>query len=168
MRTSSFSFAAAAMEMAGSASERRWLVAWAGVAPQQTQSSMGSSSTSRAPNTARAERSYSTALDKSELGLLEQKALHKYADATRSDACEGCDHLCNPAVDAPVEIGNTLRILGYHDVYGEPEKAQRLFRELPAQAQRLASVDFAPANRACPYGVDVVAQMERARQVFGV
>ena len=36
----------------------------------------------------------------------------------RALACDGCDHICNPAVAAPVRIGATLRCLMYHDVYG--------------------------------------------------
>ena len=107
------------------------------------------------------------ALDKHELGLLDRDSLEKYAHATRALACDGCEHLCNPAVAAPVRIGTTLRCLMYHDVYGQPEKAFQTFRELPAEAQRLSLVDFSPANRACPHGVDVEAHMRRAAEIFG-
>jgi predicted aldo/keto reductase-like oxidoreductase len=107
------------------------------------------------------------ALDDTKLGARELQALERYAAATRKEACDGCDHLCNPAVDAPVEIGTTLRYLMYHDVYGEAERAQRLFRALPRGARRLKGVDFAPARRICPHGVDVVALMARASEVFG-
>ncbi|HTP49188.1 MAG TPA: aldo/keto reductase [Anaeromyxobacteraceae bacterium] len=106
------------------------------------------------------------AVDRHELGAAEHGSLLRYAAATRGLACDGCDHLCNPAVDAPVRIGATLRFLMYHDAYGDREEALRRFRELPAEAQRLEGVDFAPARRACPHGVDVVAQMERARRLF--
>ena len=106
------------------------------------------------------------ALDKTKLTRAEHDALDRYAAATRSLACDGCDHLCNPAVQAPVQIGSTMRFLMYHDVYGEPEKAQKLFSELPEGAKALAGVDFSGANRACPHGVDVAAHMERAREVF--
>ncbi len=106
------------------------------------------------------------AVDRSELGASEQRSLRRYAEATRGFACDGCEHLCNPAVDAPVRIGATLRFLMYHDAYGDRDEAVRRFRELPAEARRLDGVDFAPARRACPHGVDVVAQMERARRLF--
>lgn len=106
------------------------------------------------------------AVDKTKLGQLEKDALQRYAEATRAFACDGCDHLCSPAVEGDVKIGTTMRYLMYHDVYEEPEKAQRLFRELPASAQQLAGVDFSGANRACPHGVDVVAHMKRALDVF--
>lgn len=106
------------------------------------------------------------ALDKTELGALEIEELNRYAAANRALTCDGCDHLCSPHVDAPVRIGSTLRYLMYHDVYGEPEKAKRLFKELPAEAKRLASVDFSGANRACPHGLDVVGLMKRASEVL--
>ena len=106
------------------------------------------------------------AVDQSDLGSAEWKALEEYASATRGDACHGCDHICGPKVNAPVQIGATLRYLMYHDMYGEKEKAKKLFRELPSEAQRLAGVDFRPANDACPVDVDVALHMKRATTVF--
>jgi predicted aldo/keto reductase-like oxidoreductase len=106
------------------------------------------------------------ALDKSELGALDRSALDKYAEATRAYACDGCDHLCNPSVSAPVQIGATLRYLMYHDVYGETDKAKEMFAKLPERAKRLSIVDFSPANQACPHGVDVASHMKRAAEIF--
>ena len=93
-------------------------------------------------------------------------ALNRYAAETQSTHCDGCEHICNPAVDAPVQIGTTLRYLMYHDTYGEQDKAKELFRKLPAEAQHLSGVDFSRANAVCPYGVDVAAYMKRASEVF--
>ena len=108
------------------------------------------------------------ALDDVELGAAEWDQLHHFAAATRASACDGCEHICNPAVDAPVRIGTTLRFLMYHDTYGEQGKAKELFRtQLPREAQSLSGVDFAAANAVCPHGVDVVAHMKRAAEVFG-
>jgi len=106
------------------------------------------------------------AVDQFDLGQAEYNALQRYAAATRSMACDGCEHLCNPAVDAPVSIGTTMRYLMYHDVYGDREHAQRLFAELPAAQRRLSGIDFSGANRACPNGIDVAHHMQRAAQVF--
>jgi predicted aldo/keto reductase-like oxidoreductase len=108
------------------------------------------------------------ACDKHELGLLDKAALEKYAGSTRALACDGCDHLCNPTVDAPVQIGATLRAVMYHDVYGDAEAARQRFFALPEGARRLEGVDFSRANAACPFGVDVVAHMARAQEIFGV
>jgi predicted aldo/keto reductase-like oxidoreductase len=106
------------------------------------------------------------ALDKTSLTAAEYQALDRYASATRSLACDGCDHLCGAAVAAPVRIAATMRFLSYHDAYGEPEKARRLFAALPPEARTLEGVDFSGANRACPHGIDVAAHMERARTLL--
>lgn len=106
------------------------------------------------------------ALDRQPLGALEREALQRYALATRNLACDGCDHLCSRALDAPVNIGATLRYLMYHDAYGEQESARRLFHGLPPEARKLSAIDFAPASRACPNGLDLVAQMQRADRVL--
>ncbi len=108
------------------------------------------------------------AVDRTELGALDREALDRYAAATRHQACDGCDHLCSPAVDAPVRIGTTIRYLMYHDVYGESEKAKELFAKLPSEARRIDDVDFRGANAACPHGVDVAWHMKRASEILTV
>jgi predicted aldo/keto reductase-like oxidoreductase len=107
------------------------------------------------------------ALDKSKLGALDREELHRYAQATRAYACEGCDHICNAAVEGDAQIGDTMRFLMYHDVYGEQDKAKMLFKtQLPVTAQKIDRMDFAGASRACPHGVDVAAHMRRAKDIF--
>jgi uncharacterized protein len=106
------------------------------------------------------------AVDRTSLTEAEKSALDRYAAATRSLACDGCDHICGPHVDAPVKIGDTMRYLMYHDAYNEPQKARDLFRSLPAAARRLEGVDFSGASRACPHGLDVAAHMKRAAEVL--
>ncbi len=106
------------------------------------------------------------ACDKFELGQAEVEAIERYAAETRSLACNGCEHICNAAVDAPVRIGTTLRYLMYHDVYGQQDEARAAFAKLPAEAQRIAGVDYRPANAACPHGVDVAWHMRRAAEVL--
>ena len=100
------------------------------------------------------------------MGQADWDALGDYAQATRKHACDGCDHICGPAVDAPVKIGATMRYLMYHDSYGNAEEAKARFRKLPAEAQRIRGVDFSGANRACPHGFDVAGHMKRAAEVF--
>lgn len=106
------------------------------------------------------------AVDKSELSSLEKENIDKYAAATRNLACDGCDHICNPSVNAPVQIGATMRYLMYHDVYGQDDLARELFDKLPSEAKALTQVDFAPANRVCPNGIDVAHHMARASKLF--
>ncbi|MCG8423047.1 MAG: aldo/keto reductase [Proteobacteria bacterium] len=106
------------------------------------------------------------AVDKSKLSAAEYQSLERYAADTRAMACDGCDHICNPKVDAPVQIGDTMRYLMYHDVYGEPDKAKTLFRSLPQVAQNLSSVDFRAAEAACPHGIKIAENMARAAKLF--
>lgn len=126
-----------------------------------------SAAVSHMTDVAQLRENIAAALDRHELGENEHEALRRYASSTRPYACDGCDHLCGPAVSAPVQIGATLRYVMYHDAYGERAKARELFRALPAEAQRLEDVDFSAANRACPHGVDVARHMKRAREVLG-
>ena len=125
-----------------------------------------SAAVSHMDNFDKLKQNIAAAVDKSELGALDRQSIERYAQDTRSMACDGCDHLCNPAVKAPVQIGATLRCLTYYDAYGQPEFAREQFQRLPARARRLEGVDFSGANQACPHGVDVVALMERARKVL--
>ena len=106
------------------------------------------------------------ALDKTKLTAVELDSLDRYAEATRGEACDGCDHICNGAVAGHTQIGDTLRFLMYHDAYGETEKARRLFAELPEAARALGDRDFGPANAACPKGVDVARHMKRALKML--
>jgi predicted aldo/keto reductase-like oxidoreductase len=106
------------------------------------------------------------ATDKAKLTLGEVQELRRYAEATRSIACDGCDHLCGPAVNAPVQIGPTLRYLMYHEVYGHRENARALYQALPPEARAIAGVDFSGANAACPHGVDVARHMKRAAEIL--
>jgi predicted aldo/keto reductase-like oxidoreductase len=121
---------------------------------------------SRMDNLRKLHENIAAALDREKLGVIEQEELRHYAKATRAYACDGCDHICGGAVNAPVRIAATMRYLMYHDIYGEPENARDLFRKLPPEAQRLMDVDFEPANRACPHGVDVASHMRRAIEVL--
>jgi uncharacterized protein len=65
-----------------------------------------------------------------------------------------------------VRIGDTMRYLMYHDAYGDPGTARHLFAQLPSEARNLSAIDFAPASRACPHGVDVAGLMKRAEAVL--
>ena len=106
------------------------------------------------------------ALDRTKLTRAELDSIDQYAADTRSVACDGCDHICNAAVNGPSRIGDTLRFLMYHDTYGEKDKARKLFRELPETARRLDRMDFGAANKACPNGIDIATHMRRALKVL--
>lgn len=106
------------------------------------------------------------ARDTQPLGAIEVEELRRYAAATRSLACDGCDHICTRHIDAPIPVGTTLRYLMYHDSYGKQEQARALYRALPEAARRLDAVDFAAASAACPNGLDVAQHLKRAAEVL--
>ena len=54
----------------------------------------------------------------------------------------------------------------YHDSYGNQEHARQLFAELPAEARRIADVDFTPAAAVCPHGINIAKHMQRAAEVL--
>ncbi|OGK82578.1 MAG: hypothetical protein A2X52_08460 [Candidatus Rokubacteria bacterium GWC2_70_16] len=114
------------------------------------------------------EQNVAAALDRTRPGALEIDSLRRHAEATEHLYCHGCEQHCAPALARPVRVADTLRLLMYHDEYGEPERARRLFTAIPPAERALGEVDFAPASRACPHGLDVAALMDRARRVLAV
>ena len=95
------------------------------------------------------------AVDQYELGKADLDAINRYAEATRHEACDGCDHICGPAVDAPVKDDGRIaqRAKGDRD----RRIAQRVIGDLvPHQdldrigARLVADLDRLAAHRAPP------------------
>ncbi|MCB9556388.1 MAG: aldo/keto reductase [Deltaproteobacteria bacterium] len=107
------------------------------------------------------------AADKKGLSRREIEELGRYAAATRALTCDGCDHLCGAQLPAEMRVGETMRYLMYHDVYGQQETARQLYRALPEQARNIEAVDFRQALAACPNAVDIAWHLRRAKQVLG-
>lgn len=114
------------------------------------------------------EQNVAAAMDRTKLGAATMNELRRLGGETDHLYCRGCEQHCGPSLDRPVAVADTLRILMYHDEYQEAVKARRLFQEIPAELRDLRGVDFGPASRACPYGLDVARLMGRAADVFAV
>jgi predicted aldo/keto reductase-like oxidoreductase len=106
------------------------------------------------------------ALDRTSLAASDLLELHRYADATRHLYCAGCQHICNAAVPAGIEIGTTLRYLMYHDSYRDVETARQLYAQLPESARHIEGVDFSKAAALCPHQLDIAKHMRRAAEVL--
>lgn len=106
------------------------------------------------------------ALDKTALAENDILELQRYAEATQHLYCAGCQHLCNQAVPAGIEIGTTLRYLMYHDSYTDRDKARELFADLPAASRQFEGVDFSKASALCPHKIDIARHMQRAAEVL--
>jgi uncharacterized protein len=106
------------------------------------------------------------ARDPSKLGALDTEALQRYALATRSLACDGCEHHCRQGLAQPIPVATTLRYLMYHDSYGKKDEARALYQALPEAARRVEGVDFSSAAQACPNGLDLGELVLRAARVL--
>ncbi len=93
-------------------------------------------------------------------------ALRHEARATRADWCAGCGARCEPAAEG-VPVADVMRFLMYARGYGDLARARSLVGALPADVRaRLASADFAAAERACPNRLPIGRlMMEAAREL---
>lgn len=112
------------------------------------------------------QQNIAAAVDNEKLGFADWQAIERYASVTRGEACDGCGRVCSSAVGERTDIATALRCVMYHDVYGDADKARRVFSALPESARSLDGVDFSAAARACPHGVDVARHMQRAREIL--
>ena len=78
----------------------------------------------------------------------------------------GCKQHCEPEIAANTRVADSLRYLMYYECYDEPDKAKRLFRELPAGEREIDGVDFERAARACPEGVDIAGRLKLAQDLL--
>ncbi len=107
------------------------------------------------------------ARDQTKLTRGEVEALRRYALETQAGYCAGCGQICQDAVGGAVPVNEVMRCLMYHHYYGEPELARLTFAGLPAEVrQRLTSVDFSRAERACPQGLAITAFMREAAEML--
>lgn len=106
------------------------------------------------------------AVNRKKLTRAEIHELVRYAALTRSLACDGCEHICNPTLGNSIQIGTTLRYLMYHDVYGQEEEAKALFSALPPEARNFENIDFSAATAVCPNHIDLDFHMQRAAKIL--
>ncbi len=115
------------------------------------------------PNLKLCRENMAAALDPKALSTADRLALARYAAATDNSHCAGCARLCEPALAGSVPVREVMRHLMYERHYGGAVDARALFSELPAEVrERLARVDYAPAERACPHGLAIGSLMREA------
>jgi hypothetical protein len=91
--------------------------------------------------------------------LREQKMLEEHRLATAHLYCQGCTQHCEPAAGG-VAVGDILRYLRYHEVYGKRQHARELYQALSPEARNLAQA-------ACPHGLPIVELIQRADRQMG-
>ena len=100
------------------------------------------------------------------LSMNEFQQLQRLATARAGYACQGCAQICESRIEGETKVADTLRFLMYHEAYGEPGKARRLYDRLTPAQRVIEGVDFTAAAAACPRQIDIAARMERAREVL--
>lgn len=103
-----------------------------------------------------------TAARVKKLTSVERQLLRRHACETNHLYCRGCAEKCENRIAEPIRIADTLRYCMYHESYGKKEEARQLFRDLPADAREIATVDFSTAESACPYGLPIARLMRDA------
>jgi predicted aldo/keto reductase-like oxidoreductase len=108
------------------------------------------------------------AIDRTKLSVREKELLKQYALETRSDYCAGCTHICQPAIDSDIPIGDVMRCLMYARSYGDRCRAQAQFKKIPQQIRRqMEGIDYRPAEQKCPRKMAVGKLMREALKELG-
>lgn len=102
------------------------------------------------------------AADSVSLSSDDHRVLGKLATAECGFYCQGCGK-CMMAMGDETRIPDVMRYMMYHNSYHESDRARALYRELPAGFRnRLASMDFSPAESACPHNLKIGEVMRKA------
>jgi len=114
-------------------------------------------------NTALITTNAAAALDKTKLSKADWQMLQDHALATCSGYCSGCNEFCDSAIpDMPV-VSDVMRYLMYYNSYGDEQKAQDLFREIPQHMRmHLLSMDFTATEKACPKNLPIGSFIKEA------
>jgi hypothetical protein len=107
------------------------------------------------------------AVDKTKLTAADHSALNAYADATCSEYCDGCTHLCEAALGRQMRVADVMRSLMYHRHYGDHLLARETFGGLPQEIRnQIAAMDFSNAERVCPNRLPIAQLMREASELL--
>ena len=108
------------------------------------------------PNMTILQANVAASLNKINLSRGDIKRLGQYAQSTAPGYCAGCAKICEPAVDLTIPISDILRYSMYYHSYGERERAQTLFKALPADVKaNILKTDFSKAEKCCPQKIQI-------------
>ena len=113
-----------------------------------------------------ARENISAAKSSKSLSASEMHQLNRLASLTAHLACQGCASQCQSVAGGTVAIADTLRFFSYHEVYGDTQRARRLYRELPENRRNWDKTDLTAAGRACPQGIDIAGRIALADQIL--
>jgi len=92
--------------------------------------------------------------------------LNRLAAATCSHYCQGCGK-CMAAMEDGTRIPDIMRYMMYYNSYGNRDLARSLYGRLPGKLRAsLSSMDFKPAESACPHGLKIGSIMRKASNLL--
>jgi predicted aldo/keto reductase-like oxidoreductase len=122
---------------------------------------------SEMPNLTLLKANVAAALDRISLSTQDRQLLNRHAEATRSDYCAGCVHICESTLDDPAPIGEVMRALMYWRSYGDRERAVRCYRAIsPAGRRQLSRCDYTQAEKQCPQQMAIGRLVRTAFEEF--
>ncbi len=103
------------------------------------------------------------ALNKKNLTQGDLHRLEQYALKTAPGYCAGCANVCEPLVDLDIPISELLRYSMYYYSYGDRERAQTFYRELPADIRKnILKADYFTAEKFCPQKILISKVLKEA------
>jgi len=99
-----------------------------------------------------------------DLSAADFQQLNRLAALTANYACNGCNHLCENAIDDQTAIADQLRYLMYSECYDKPARARELFAELSEEQRCYSEQALRQASLACPQGIDIAARLKQAHE----
>jgi len=120
---------------------------------------------SQMPNMTLLKSNVDAANHKARLSSTDQKLFRQYARETHFDYCTGCTDLCEPVIGDSIPIGDVMRCLMYSRSYGDRSRARARFKRIPPKTRRrMATIDYAAAEKRCPQKMAIGRLMQEAVQ----
>jgi predicted aldo/keto reductase-like oxidoreductase len=105
------------------------------------------------------------ALNKENLSEGDKQRLEQYAQHTAPGYCAGCANICEAAVDLNIPVCDIMRYAMYNHGYGERDRAQTLFKALPADVKaNILGADFSMAEKYCPQQIQIGKVLKKTHQ----
>jgi len=90
-------------------------------------------------------------LNKTKLTQTDIEIFKEYAQATCTDYCAGCAHVCDSALPDTPYVSDIMRYLMYYNSYGDQNRARQLFTQIPRNVRdKLLNIDYRLAEARCP------------------
>lgn len=106
------------------------------------------------------------AKEPAKLAAADMNALKRYAEQTCRSYCTGCGR-CEQIFPETPYIADTMRLLMYHDSYGEKVRAKALFGQIPADIKaKMAKINYRPAEEICPQNLPITEIIARATRML--